>query len=263
MPGRPIRDPFTGRIEGVLDISCLSQHSTPIMHSLVRSAARRIEHNLLLDRNQLQQALFDAYSRVDARSRQAVLAVGLRVVMANPPMQALLEPGDQEALQDHVRFLMLRHATVDEPVELPSGILVRLRGSAVRLGTETAGMIGVVSLLNGVDGPAATAAPPGRPPPRASPTPNRVLHQPLPRLVRGGRQRAGGVGSGRADPRPGRTGYRPVHASSPSCTGSATAWTGPSRSPAGEIEAAPAEIAARLLRPAAEPRCTSCATSTA
>ena len=166
--GAPIRDPFTGRIEGVLDISCLSQHSTPIMHSLVRSAARRIEHNLLLDRNQLQQALFDAYSRVDARSRQAVLAVGQRVVMANPPMQALLEPGDQEALQDHVRFLMLRHATVDEPVELPSGNLVRLRGSAVRLGTETAGMIGVVSLLTG-----STVLPrrphrPGRPPPRAS-----------------------------------------------------------------------------------------------
>jgi sigma-54 dependent transcriptional regulator, acetoin dehydrogenase operon transcriptional activator AcoR len=250
--GAPIRDPFTGRIEGVLDISCLSQHSTPIMHSLVRSAARRIEHNLLLDRNQLQQALFDAYSRVDARSRQAVLAVGQRVVMANPPMQALLEPGDQEALQDHVRFLMLRHATVDEPVELPSGNLVRLRGSTVRLGTETAGMIGVVSLLNGVDGP---AAPPGRPPPYASQqaaTPNRVLASRSPAWC-------AAVGSVRAALPAGE----PILVLGEPGAGRFTLLAelhrlrhGVDRTvavPAGEIEAAPAEIAARLLRPVAEP----------
>ena len=156
--GAPIRDPFTGRIEGVLDISCLSHHSTPIMHSMVRSAAHQIENNLLLDRNQLQQALFDAYSRVDARSRQAVLAVGQRVIMANPPMQALLDPADQEALRDHLRFVMLRHATVDVQVDLPSGSRVRLRGSAVRLGTDLAGMVAVVSLLAEHDTPAGRPA---------------------------------------------------------------------------------------------------------
>lgn len=250
--GAPIRDPFTGRIEGVLDISCLSRHSTPIMHSLVRSAARRIEHNLLLDRNQLQQALFDSYSRVDARSRQAVLAVGQRVVMANPPMQALLEPADQGALQDHVRFLMLRRATVDEPVELPSGRLVRLRGSAVRLGTETAGMIGVVSPLTGVDGPAAA---PGRARPRAArdtASPNRVL---------AGRSPAwcAAVGSVRAALPAGE----PVLVLGEPGTGRFTLLAelhrlrhGGHRAvgvPVGEIEAAPAEIAARLLRPTAEP----------
>jgi sigma-54 dependent transcriptional regulator, acetoin dehydrogenase operon transcriptional activator AcoR len=251
--GAPIRDPFTGRIEGVLDISCLSQHSTPIMHSLVRSAARRIEHNLLLDRNQLQQALFDAYSRVDARSREAVLAVGQRVVMANPPMQALLEPGDQEALQDHVRFLMLRRAAVDEPVELPSGNLVRLRGSAVRLGTETAGMIGIVSLLNGVDGPAGTAAPPGRPPAsREATSPNRVLASRSPAWC-------AAVGSVRAALPAGE----PILVLGEPGTGRFTLLAelhrlryGVHRTvavPAEEIEAAPAQTATRLLRPAAEP----------
>jgi transcriptional regulator of acetoin/glycerol metabolism len=249
--GAPIRDPFTGRIEGVLDISCLSQHSTPIMHSLVRSAARRIEHNLLLDRNQLQQALFDAYSRVDARSRQAVLAVGQRVVMANPPMQALLEPGDQEALQDHVRFLMLRHATVDEPVELPSGNLVRLRGSTVRLGTETAGMIVIVSLLNGVDGPAGTAAPPAYAS-REVASPNRVLASRSPAWC-------AAVSSVRAALQAGE----PILVLGEPGAGRFTLLAelhrlrhGVDRTvavPTGEIEAAPAEIAARLLRPAAEP----------
>lgn len=148
--GAPVRDPFTGRIEGVLDISCLSEHSTPIMRSLVRSAARRIENNLLLDRNQTQQALFDAYARADMRNRQGVVAVGRRTVMANSYLQTLLRPGDQEALQDHVRFVMRRHVTVDDALDLPSGIRVRLRGSRVQVGSEVAGMIGVVSDLKDV-----------------------------------------------------------------------------------------------------------------
>ncbi|MCE3554115.1 Fis family transcriptional regulator [Pseudonocardia sp. RS11V-5] len=149
--GAPVRDPFTGRIEGVLDISCLADHSTPLMHSLVRDAARRIEHNLVRDRDQAQQALFDVYSRVDARTRGAVLAVGPRVVVANTSLQTLLAAGDQEALHDHLRFLAGRHDSVDQRIDLPSGARVRLRGSTVAVGDDVAGMIGVVTLLDEVD----------------------------------------------------------------------------------------------------------------
>jgi transcriptional regulator of acetoin/glycerol metabolism len=156
--GAPVRDPFTGRIEGVLDISCLSENSSPILHSLVRSAAARIQHNLLTDRNQQQQALFDAYTRVDARSRQAVLAVGPRTVMANSPMQTLLDAGDMVALQDHVRFVMLGHSRVDGRIDLPSGARVRLRGSTVTAGGGVAGMVAVVSVLNEIDGHAGQLA---------------------------------------------------------------------------------------------------------
>jgi transcriptional regulator of acetoin/glycerol metabolism len=128
--GAPVRDPFTGRLEGVLDISCLAEHSSPIMHSLVRTAAAHIERGLLADRNQLQQALFDVYTRVDARSRLAVLAVGERTVMANSPMQSLLDPGDLVSLQEFARFVMLRRSTVDDAVDLPSGSRVRMLAEA-------------------------------------------------------------------------------------------------------------------------------------
>ena len=60
-----ILPPLSGRIEGVLDISCLVEHSSPLMHSLVRSAAHDIERNLLLDRSQCQQALFETFVRAD------------------------------------------------------------------------------------------------------------------------------------------------------------------------------------------------------
>jgi transcriptional regulator of acetoin/glycerol metabolism len=155
--GAPVRDPFTGRLEGVLDISCLAEHSSPIMHSLVRTAAARIERGLLADRNQLQQALFDVYSRVDARSGLAVLAVGERTVMANAPMQGLLDPGDLVALQEHARFVMLRRSTVDDGVDLPSGSQVRMRGTTVTVGGAVAGMVGVVTLPAEVSTPSRPA----------------------------------------------------------------------------------------------------------
>jgi transcriptional regulator of acetoin/glycerol metabolism len=158
--GAPVRDPFSGRILGVLDISCLSDHSSPILHSLVRSAASRIERNLLMERDLHQQALFDVYARVDARGRQAVLAVGPRVVMANTTMQTLVDARDQEALQEHVRFVTARLPTVDEHVSLPSGARVRLRGSTVTVGRDVAGMVAVVVLLGDVDGDVRAAASP-------------------------------------------------------------------------------------------------------
>lgn len=161
--GAPVRDPFTGRIEGVLDLSCMSEHSTPLMHSLVRSAARQIEHNLLTDRDQAQQALFDAYSRVETRSRQAVLAVGRRTVLGNSPLRDLLDARDQEVLQDHVRFVMPRHATMDDEVELPSGTCVRLRGARVEVGGDVAGMVAVVSVQPDSRGPTPLMIENGRP----------------------------------------------------------------------------------------------------
>jgi transcriptional regulator of acetoin/glycerol metabolism len=238
--GAPVRDPFTGRIEGVLDISCLSENSSPILHSLVRSAAARIQQNLLTDRNEQQQALFDAYTRVDARSRQAVLAVGPRTVMANSPMQTLLDPGDVVALQDHVRFVMLRHPGVDDRVDLPSGARVRLRGSTVIVGGAVAGMVAVVSVLNEVDGAAdiaraVRAAESGSAAWRAA---SATVAQAL---------RAGSAVLVIGEPGSGRFTllsevHRRIHE-----TGRAVAIE------AEQVEAAPADVAAAILRPESPP----------
>lgn len=250
--GAPIRDPFSGRIDGVLDISCLSEHSTPILHSLVRSAAHRIERNLLRDRNQLQQALFDAYSRADVRSRQAVLAVGHRVVMANAPMQSLLDAGDQEVVGDHLRFVMLRHASLDERVDLPSGTRVRLRGTTVTVGRDVAGMVAVVALLHESDGPPAIPAP------RAPVRPVVAAPEPAPRTAGSPAWRAAASATEAAlraahpvlvlgEPGTGRftllaQTHRLVHG-----RGRAVAVT------PDEVEAAPGDVAARMLRTGPEP----------
>lgn len=150
--GAPVRDPFTGRVEGVLDVSCRAEHSSPILHSLVATAATRIQDALLQDRDRGQQALFDLYARVDARARRAVLAVGRRTVLANTLLHTLLDPGDLAALQEHARFRMGREHDVDDRLDLPSGVRVRMRGTVVTVGGTVAGLVAAVSVLREADG---------------------------------------------------------------------------------------------------------------
>ena len=145
--GTPIRDPLSGRIEGVLDISCLVEHSSPLMHSLVRSAAHDIERNLLLDRSQCQQALFETFIRADARSRSGVMAIGGTVVMANTVAQALLTPMERATLQDHARHLMSRHDRAVDQVEPATGKVIRIKGTRVVVGADVAGMVLEITLV--------------------------------------------------------------------------------------------------------------------
>ncbi|GAA1633215.1 transcriptional regulator MimR [Kribbella alba] len=153
--GAPIRDPLTGHIEGVLDISCLAEDSNPLMRSLVRTAAQNIERSLLLDRSVLQQALFETFVKTDSRTRGAVLAVGGSVVMGNSVAQALFDPAEQRTIQEHLRYLGTRKGHVVDEIELPTGNVVRLHGTRVIVGDTVAGVVVEVVLRH--EEPAASA----------------------------------------------------------------------------------------------------------
>lgn len=145
--GSPIRDPLTGRVEGVLDISCLTEDSSPLMHSLAMSAAHDIERNLLVDRSQCQQALFETFIRLDARTRGAVMAIGGTVVMGNAMAQSLFDAEEQSMIHEHARWLMLRHDQSVEQIELPSGKVARVRGTRIVVGADIAGIVVAVDIV--------------------------------------------------------------------------------------------------------------------
>ncbi|MFC5929460.1 GAF domain-containing protein [Cryobacterium melibiosiphilum] len=163
--GSPIRDPLTGRIEGVLDITCLSEFASPLMHSLVRSATHDIEHNLLADRSLRQQALFDTFVRVDARSRGAVMAVGGTMVMGNAAAQNLFGAAEQRTIHEHARYLMLGVGTASDRIELSSGRCVSLHGKRVVVGSDVAGIVLTVEVLAEIL--AAPTVPASASPPRS------------------------------------------------------------------------------------------------
>jgi sigma-54 dependent transcriptional regulator, acetoin dehydrogenase operon transcriptional activator AcoR len=139
--GAPIRDPMTGRIEGVLDLTCLTEHSTPMLHSIVRSAATDVEQSLLHDRNLRQQALFEAFLSVDSHSKSAVFAIGGRVLMANALAQTTFDPVEQRMIVHHARYLMECRRPARGEIELPGDRFAHLRGARVSAGSEIAGIV--------------------------------------------------------------------------------------------------------------------------
>ncbi len=146
--GAPILDPVTGRVEGVLDISSLTQAWSPLMHTLVKSAAKDISRNLLLDRSQSQQAIFDTYLRVVARaSRHAVFAFGESVFTANAAAQTMFDAHEQQILRDHARFLTSRRHRASDTVVLPDGRMVRVHGTRILAGSEVAGMVVIADVV--------------------------------------------------------------------------------------------------------------------
>ena len=162
--GAPILDPVTGRVEGVVAIATLAQAWNPVIHVLVKNAAKEISRNLLLDRSQTQQAVFDAYLRVTARSaRAAVFAFGAALLIASPAAQQMFDAGEQQVLRDHATFLLARRERASDTVVLPSSQrIVRIRGTRVFAGTEVAGMLVIAEpATSGRAGSTGASAEPG------------------------------------------------------------------------------------------------------
>jgi sigma-54 dependent transcriptional regulator, acetoin dehydrogenase operon transcriptional activator AcoR len=147
--GAPIINPVTGRVEGVLDISTLSQAWSPLMHTLVKSAAKDIGRNLLLDQGLSQRAIFDTYLQVTARSaRHAVFAFGDSVFMANAAAQQMFDAGEQRILREHATFLMASKERASDTLALPGRErLVHIRGTRILAGSEVAGMVVIAELV--------------------------------------------------------------------------------------------------------------------
>lgn len=58
----PVRDPLSGRIEGVLAFGCPRSDANPAMDTLIREAAQAIERRLLEQNSARERALLQAYS---------------------------------------------------------------------------------------------------------------------------------------------------------------------------------------------------------
>ncbi|WP_068398183.1 sigma-54-dependent Fis family transcriptional regulator [Kribbia dieselivorans] len=154
--GAPVVDPLTGRVEGILDLSTLTASWSPIMHTLVKSAAKDIGRNLLMDRSQAQQALFDTYLRASVRStKQGVFAFAESVFMANAAAQSLFDPVEQLAIREHVSFVLQHRDRCAETITLSSGRVVQCRGVRIVSGSQTAGVV----IADVLSRPAETALP--------------------------------------------------------------------------------------------------------
>ena len=136
--GSPIRDPITGKLLGVVDLTCWANLSDPLLFVLAKSAGSQIEDRISAFRTESETALLEAYLKQNRRYPGGVLAIGGDVVLMNPRLRQTLDANDQRTLLDHASDLC--HATAASTVvaTLPSGMAAKIT-TADRMTTGSRG----------------------------------------------------------------------------------------------------------------------------
>jgi sigma-54 dependent transcriptional regulator, acetoin dehydrogenase operon transcriptional activator AcoR len=119
--GAPIRDAITGRVVGVIDLTCWASQANPLLFALANSARSQIEDRLNAPTSEHETALLETYLRQSHRFPLGVLAIGGDVVLMNPYLRQVLDAGDQIALLEHASDMRDSDAVSTALVELPSG----------------------------------------------------------------------------------------------------------------------------------------------
>ncbi|MEV6773286.1 helix-turn-helix domain-containing protein [Nocardia sp. NPDC051030] len=159
--GAPVRDPLTGVVQGVLDLSCLAKDASPFMRVLAQQAAQHIEAELRVAGSQRQQAMLDRFLQISRNSRGPVLSVGGEVFMSDMRATQQLSPQEKAYLREIAAGLIGVRDSVVLEVELPTGRTAQVYPETVIAGTEVAGVVLRVDLTAAEDKPprgSATAA---------------------------------------------------------------------------------------------------------
>lgn len=120
--GAPIRNPLTGRIVGVVDLSCLAEDANPMMQILVQAAARDIEQHLRHSASTAERMMLDAFLAARRGGKSAVLGISDDLVMADDQAVRLLTAADQVILK----------AKAEELMSLPPDSVIEMSLSAGR-----------------------------------------------------------------------------------------------------------------------------------
>ncbi len=191
--GAPVRDPLSGHIEAVLDLTCLRDDNDPTMLRLVREAARSIEARLLEQATQRERALLTAYRRAGRDTGRWPQQPAVR---AAPPWGAPDVGGlgrlDLAVMREKAEELIASPQRTLDEVALSDGRTATLLRRPVMGAAGVTGVVVEARILGGprlrMTGPATAAeaatgvstGPPTRPRAVAEPAPLGVLAQPRP-----------------------------------------------------------------------------------
>ncbi len=137
--GAPIIHPIRGHLAGVLDLTSWADTSGPLLLTLARTTAKRIEEAMLASTGARELSLFREYLASCQRGSGAILAVNQDVVMVNSHAEELYDVTDRAALITHTADLVGSTKPVTVVADLPSGTIARLEYRPVYSGTTLAG----------------------------------------------------------------------------------------------------------------------------
>ncbi|MCO1657283.1 sigma-54-dependent Fis family transcriptional regulator [Pseudonocardia humida] len=152
--GAPIWHPVTGKLMGVIDLTCWRPDAGRFMAMAVSRIARQIEGSLLDQSGPRELALLHDYLTACQRGRGAVLGVSPDLVMMNDKARELIDPSDQVALVAGAMEALNSPSRLTL-VDLPSGSVARVQGRASW--TERGGAGGVLHVQLAAPDPTPSA----------------------------------------------------------------------------------------------------------
>jgi transcriptional regulator of acetoin/glycerol metabolism len=158
----PVRHPVSGKILGVVDLTCWRKDASALLIALARSTAGQITQALLNDSSAGEVELLQEYLRACRHAAGIVFALDDNMLMMSRYAGEVLGPGDQAAVLGHAaQALAAGHLGLVD-VELPSGARARMSSRPVRGEGERrhAGGVTHVKLLEPAGRPAGWAGPP-------------------------------------------------------------------------------------------------------
>ncbi len=125
--GAPIRHPVSGKLLGVIDLTCWRREANKMMVTAASTIARRIEETLLDQSGRRELALLHDYLATCQRNRGAVFALSDDLLMMNDRARELLDPADQVPLLAHAVEALSSGRRQQLLVDLPSGVTARVQ----------------------------------------------------------------------------------------------------------------------------------------
>jgi sigma-54 dependent transcriptional regulator, acetoin dehydrogenase operon transcriptional activator AcoR len=154
--GAPIRHPTTGKVLGILDLTCWRTDANPAMIAAASSIAAQIEQALLEQVGRRELALLHDYLLACRRNRGCVLAISTDLLMMNDHARDLIDPQDQVTLFGQAAEALAGGKHRVFTTSLPSGATVRV--SCKPSWSESAVIGGVVQVQLLATEPATRAA---------------------------------------------------------------------------------------------------------
>lgn len=124
--GAPIHHPTTGKVLGLVDLTCWETDANHMMIAAASSIARRIEEALLEHTGRRELALLHDYLAACQRNRGPVLAISNDLVMLNDAARQMIDPRDQVTLLGLTTEALSAGKPSQFNCPLPSGVTARV-----------------------------------------------------------------------------------------------------------------------------------------
>lgn len=157
--GSPIRDPLSGRIEGVVDVTCAADRTDEVLGVLAEQAAHLIEERLYLQQTVHERALLEQFLMANRRTSHGMVAVSDRLLISNPSAVRLLDGVEHAIVWEHAARALRQDAAVVDTIELPDGRRAWTRMAKVHDAGDVIGALVEIRPLNHEPSRSVAAAP--------------------------------------------------------------------------------------------------------